>query len=180
MWTRHDLDTNEIEFSVMIISLQKALLSRFVCCDILMNRLISVVLWTNSIKTGDIDGFIINYCLGLKRNQSVSWRGQLVACHILGLGSIHDQTIRSFWWTKFHWGSVCPPCQYYPVIAPKSCVFYLPLKPSDLSNWQRVWYTVRSHYYLPFRFFIFPSMFKITRVPIASSRNRLMNMFSCL
>jgi len=58
----------------------------------------------------------MNYCLEMKRNLSVSWSGQLVACHVGGLGSIHDQTICSFWWTKFRWGSFCPTCQYHPVL----------------------------------------------------------------
>jgi hypothetical protein len=35
MWTRYDLDATEVEFSVMIITLQTVLLLRFVCYDIL-------------------------------------------------------------------------------------------------------------------------------------------------
>lgn len=158
MWTRCVLCATEGEFPFivpMIVSLQTLLLSWFQCCDILVERLISVVLCMNSLQIEDNVGFIIKYCLEMERNLSISWCRQLVACHVGGLGSIQDQSMCSFWWTKIHWGSSCPRCQYRPVISPKSRVFYLPLTPYHLNNWQHVRCAARSHYYLPSRFFIF-------------------------
>ena len=146
-------------------------LKMFYCLYItrIMKPLISVVLWINSIRIGDIEGFITKLCLEMKRNLSISWRGQLVACHVGGLGSNEDQSICSFWWTKSRWGSSCPKCQYHPVIVPKPRVFCLPLAPYDLNSWQRVWYTVRSHYYLSYRFLIFPSIITFTWASSTSS-----------
>jgi len=136
-WTRCVLGATEVEFPFivpMIVSLQTLLLSWLLCCNILMKRLISVVLCMNSLQTEDTEGFIIKYCLEMERNLSISWCQRLVACHVGGLGSIQDQSMCSFWWTKIHWVSSCSRCQYCPVIAPKSRVFYLPLTSYDLNS----------------------------------------------
>jgi hypothetical protein len=45
----------------------------------------------NSIKIKYFEGFIIKNYLEMKRNMSVSWRGQLVPCYVGGLGSDQDQ-----------------------------------------------------------------------------------------